>query len=450
MGMLMKFTRYWFLAAGLASCLLVCEPAVAADGSGIINAGDTAFLIICTGLVMIMTPGLAFFYGGMVRSKNVLSILMQSLFVMGLISVQWIIFGYTLSFGPDMGGIIGSLRWSGLSGIGLKPSDVYASTVPHMVFALFQLMFAIITAALITGSFAERMKFSAFVLFVILWTTLVYDPLAHWVWGGGFLGKLGSLDFAGGLVVHISSGVSGLVAAVMLGRRRQNALDPVVPHNMPMTVLGAALLWLGWFGFNAGSALAANEIAGLALVTTHTCAAAALLSWVVTEWLDHGKPTVLGAVSGVIAGLVAITPAAGFVSPMAAVAIGLLVSPLCYMAVSRLKVRLGYDDSLDVFGIHGIGGIFGALATGIFASSALNPAGADGLLKGGLQLMQAQIIGVLVSVLYAGFMTYLILKGISVFVPLRVSREDEELGLDIAMHGEQAYVYKDYSGNLTA
>lgn len=447
--MVSRFKKFWIFTVSFLSCFLCCRSALAADTPAV-NTGDTAFLIICTGLVMLMTPGVAFFYGGMVRSKNVLSILMQSLFIMGLVSVQWIILGYTLSFGSDVAGIIGNLEWLGLSKIGLEASAVYASTIPHTVFIMFQLMFAVITAALITGSFAERMNFTAFVAFTLLWTTLVYDPLAHWVWGGGFLSKVGSLDFAGGLVVHISSGISGLVAALFLGRRRQNNLDPVVPHNMPMTALGAALLWLGWFGFNAGSALAANEIAGLALITTNTCAAAGLLSWVITEWIDHGKPTLLGAVSGAIAGLVAITPAAGFISPVAAIAVGLLVSPICYLAVSRLKIRMGYDDALDVFGIHGIGGILGALATGIFASKALNPAGADGLLKGGLHLMQAQVIGVLVSVLYAGFMTYLILKCVNTFIPLRVSREEEELGLDITIHGEEAYMYRDYTGNITA
>lgn len=412
---------------------------VGAAEENVINSGDTAFLIICTGLVMLMTPGLAFFYGGMVRRKNVLSILMQILVVMGLVSIQWVIIGYTLSFGPDKAGIIGDMSWFGFSGIDLKAGAAYAPTVPQAVFILFQLMFAIITASLIAGSFVERMKFSAFVVFVLLWTTLVYNPLAHWVWGGGFLGHLGSLDFAGGLVVHISSGVAGLIGAVVLGRRRKNNLDPIVPHNMPMTVLGAALLWFGWFGFNAGSALAADEIAGLALITTNTCAAAALLSWIVIEWLDHGKPTILGAVSGIVAGLVAITPAAGFVSPIAAIFIGLSVSPICYFAISRLKVRLGYDDSLDVFGIHGIGGIWGALATGIFASAALNPAGADGWLKGGFALMEAQVTGVLISIIYTGVMTWIILKAIAVFIPLRVSKEEEEMGLDMTMHGEEAY-----------
>jgi len=408
-----------------------------------INSSDTAFLIICSALVMLMTPGLALFYGGMVRRKNVLSILMQCFAVLALVSLQWVLLGYSLSFGPDVGGLIGGFDWVGLRGIGLEPSPEFASTVPHQIFVAFQLMFAIITAALIIGAFAERMNFAAFVAFIFLWTSLVYDPLAHWVWGGGWIGQLGALDFAGGTVVHISSGVSGLVAAIVLGRRLERNREAIIPHNLPMTVLGAALLWFGWFGFNAGSSLAADGIAGLAFLTTNTCAAVAAISWVAVEWIHHGKPTIFGAVSGAVAGLVAITPAAGFVSPLSSIIIGLLAGPLCYLAVSKVKGRLGYDDSLDVFGIHGVGGTFGALATGIFTSTAVNPAGADGLLFGNPMQLGIQLIAVLATYLFAGVMTLIILKGLSLVLPLRVSDAEEETGLDVSLHGGEAYTYSE-------
>lgn len=426
------------IGLSLVLLVLMTYPVAAAEGSSL-NSGDTAFLIICTGLVMLMTPGLALFYGGMVKRKNVLSILMQCFVIMALVSVQWIMIGYTLSFGSDISGIIGGLDWLGFKNVVFNSDNAYVGTVPHSVFALFQLMFAIITAAIITGSFAERMRFSAFIIFIFSWTTLVYDPLAHWVWGGGFLSKLGALDFAGGMVVHISSGVSGLITALVLGKRREENPGPIVSHNLPMTVLGTALLWFGWFGFNAGSALKADEIAGLALLTTNTAAAAASLSWIIIEWIRQGKPTVLGAASGAVAGMVAITPAAGFVSPLSALIIGLLVSPLCYFAVSRLKTYLGYDDALDAFGIHGIGGTFGALATGIFASKRVNPAGVDGILYGGVHLFRAELIGIIVTYLYAAFMTWLILNVLKGLIPLRVSREEEEAGLDVSVHGENAY-----------
>lgn len=411
------------------------------------DTGDTAFVLICAALVLLMTPGLALFYGGMVRKKNVLSIMMQCIAVMALVSVQWVLLGYTLSFGSDQTGLIGGLDFLGLQGIGLNPSPDFGTTIPHQVFVAFQLMFAIITASLISGAFAERMKFSVFVVFVLLWTTLVYDPLAHWVWGGGWLTRLGALDFAGGTVVHISSGVSGLVAALVLGRRQGRERETILPHSLPLTVLGAALLWFGWFGFNAGSALAANGLAGLAFLVTNTCAAAGALSWVAAEWIDHGKPTVFGAVSGAVTGLVAITPAAGFVSPLAAVVMGLLVGPLCYLAVSRVKEKLGYDDSLDVFGIHGVGGTFGALATGVFANQALNPAGVNGLLYGNMHLLQVQVLAVLATYVFAGLMTYIILKAISLFTDLRVTAEEEENGLDVSLHGESAYGYSEEGQN---
>ncbi|MEN6348919.1 MAG: ammonium transporter [Syntrophomonas sp.] len=417
-------------------------PVMAAE-KAVVDTGDTAFILICSALVLLMTPGLAFFYGGMVRRKNVLSILMQCFVIMALVSVQWVLFGYTLSFGPDVGGWLGNLSFLGLKGIGLDPSNTFATTIPHQVFVAFQLMFAIITAGLITGAFAERMKFSVFVIFTLLWTTLVYDPLAHWVWGGGWLGRLGALDFAGGTVVHISSGVSGLVACLVLGKRYGKDREAMVPHNIPFVVLGAALLWFGWFGFNAGSALGANGLAGLAFLVTNTCAATAALSWVAAEWIDHGKPTVFGAVSGAVAGLVAITPAAGFVSPLSSIVMGLLVGPLCYLAVSRVKEKLGYDDSLDAFGIHGVGGTFGALATGVFASTAVNPAAANGLLYGNAHLFAVQVIAVLATYVFAGAMSFIILKVISLFTELRVSQTEEQEGLDISLHGENAYGYSD-------
>ncbi len=439
----------WILLTSIITLLagVLAMPAVAAAAEApAIDTGDTAFMIICTALVLIMTPGLALFYGGMVRRKNVLSIILQCFGAMALVSVQWVLVGYTLGFGPDVNGLVGGLQWAGLHGIGFEPNLDYAATIPHQVFILYQLMFAIITVALITGAFAERMRFSIFVAFVLLWTTLVYDPLAHWVWGaGGWLRTLGTLDFAGGTVVHISSGVSGLIAAIMLGKRKEIGAEPMIPHHLPMTMLGAALLWFGWFGFNAGSALAANGLAGSAFLVTNTAAAAAAISWAATEWLHHGKPTALGVASGLVAGLVVITPAAGFVSPMSSIAMGLAVSPICYFAVSTLKVKFGYDDSLDAFGIHGVGGTVGALATGILASKAINPAGADGLLFGNPHQLAVQIIGVAATIIFASTATFVILKSLSLFAPLRVSDEEEELGLDISQHGEDAYGYSDMS-----
>jgi len=423
-----------------AAALTAAQPSYAlAAAETQINVGDTGFILICSALVLLMTPGLALFYGGMVRKKNVLSILMQCFTIMAIVSLQWVLCGYSLAFGPDIGHFVGGLEWLGLSGVGAEPSSIYATNLPHLAFAAFQLMFAIITAALITGAFAERMRFPAFIIFMIIWTTLVYDPIAHWVWGsGGWLLNIGALDFAGGTVVHISSGVTGLVAALVLGRRMEYSREPILPHNLPLTVLGAGLLWFGWFGFNAGSALAANGLAASAFLVTNTCAAAGAVSWVAAEWLDHGKPTTLGAVSGAIAGLVAITPAAGFVSPLSAIVMGLLVSPVCYLAVSRLKEKLGYDDALDAFGIHGVGGTLGAITTGIFASTAVNPAGANGLIYGNWHLLGVQLLAVIATWVFAGGATFLILKFVGTLTPLRVSEEEEEMGLDAALHGEKA------------
>ncbi|HOQ09910.1 MAG TPA: ammonium transporter [Syntrophomonadaceae bacterium] len=440
-----------FLPVGGAvlSALLIAEPALAAEEAVALNPGDTAFILLCAALVMLMTPGLAMFYGGMVRSKNVLSILMQCLAVMAVVSVQWVLLGYTLAFGPDHGSLIGGLNFLGLKGVGMEPvSDTVR--IPQAAFAAFQLMFAMITAALIAGSVAERMRFSAFVAFTLLWTTLIYDPLAHWVWGGGWMGQLGIMDFAGGTVVHISSGVSGLVAAVVLGKRLGKDREVIRPHHLPMTMLGAGLLWFGWFGFNAGSALAADGIAAQAFLVTNLCAAAGVFSWVGMEWILHGKPTLFGAASGAIAGLVCITPAAGFVSPLSAVVMGLLVGPLCYLAVSRVKEKFGYDDSLDAFGIHGVGGTLGALLTGIFASTAVNPVGFDGWLAGNPGQFMLQALGVAVTYVFAGLGTYIILKVISRFTELRVSADEEEYGLDQSLHGEAAYVNTDLSGSAQA
>ncbi|OGP53761.1 MAG: ammonia channel protein [Deltaproteobacteria bacterium RBG_13_52_11] len=405
------------------------------------NTGDTAFVLISSALVMLMTPGLALFYGGMARNKNVLSTLMQSFIILGIITVEWVLWGYSMAFGPDHAGIIGGLDWFGLKGVGMEPSADYGSTIPHMAFMVFQCMFAIITPALITGAFAERMKFSAFMLFTILWATLVYNPLAHWVWGvGGWIGKMGALDFAGGTVVHISSGISALAAALIIGRRRGYGTTAFIPHNLPMTVTGAGLLWFGWFGFNAGSALACNGLAANAFVVTHIASATAALSWIIIEWLHRGKPTTLGAASGAVAGLVAITPASGFVGPLAALIIGALVSVICYGGI-LLKSRLGYDDSLDVVGIHGLGGTWGALATGLFASTLINPHGANGLFFGNPGLLWTQFRAVAVTWIFAFIMTLIILKVVDMIVGLRVTDEDEERGLDISQHNETGYSF---------
>jgi Amt family ammonium transporter len=405
-----------------------------------IDKGDTAWMLTSTALVLMMTaPGLALFYGGMVRQKNALGTLMHSFIIMAVISIQWVLWGYSLAFGPDKGGIIGGLDWIGLRGVGAEPFDAYSKTIPHQVFMLFQMMFAIITPALITGAFAERKKFSAFLLFTVLWATIVYDPLAHWVWGdGGWLKKLGALDFAGGTVVHISSGVSALVCAIVLGRRKGYGHQPMQPHNLPMTVMGAALLWFGWFGFNAGSALEANGLAASAFLATNTAAAAAALGWMFTEWSMRGKPTVLGAASGAVAGLVAITPASGYVGPISSIVIGLVAGALCYMACN-LKSKLGYDDALDVVGVHGVGGTWGALATGLFASKAINEAGENGLFFGNPGQLWTQVIAVLATYALAFVATFVILKVVDAVVGLRVSDEDEVAGLDLSQHSETAY-----------
>ena len=405
-----------------------------------IDTGDTAWMLVSTALVMLMTPGLAFFYGGMVRKKNVLGTIMQSFIILCIVSVIWVLWGYTLAFGPDKWGIIGGFDWIGLRGVEQGPAPL-APTIPHLIFMMFQGMFAIITPALITGAFAERMKFSALILFSALWLTFVYSPLAHWVWGGGWIGgTLGALDFAGGTVVHISAAIAAITAVVVIGKRRGHGVEGMPPHNLPMTILGAALLWFGWFGFNAGSALASGGLASVAFVTTNTATSAAAMSWLAVEWIQRGKPTALGAVSGAVAGLVAITPAAGFVSPLSSIIIGIGSGIFCYIAVT-LKHRLGYDDSLDVLGIHGVGGTWGALATGLFASTAINPAGKDGLFFGNPPLLGIQAIAVVATYVFVFAATLIILKIVDRMVGLRVDEEDESIGLDQSQHGESGYIF---------
>ena len=404
-----------------------------------INSGDNAFLIISAALVMFMTPGLALFYGGMVRAKNVLGTIMQSFFILAVVSILWAVAGYSLAFGPDIGGFVGGLDWAGLSGVGQEPFDGYAPGVPHLSFMVFQAMFAVITPALITGAFAERMRFNGFLAFTVLWSLLVYSPVAHWVWGiGGWIRALGALDFAGGTVVHINAAAAALAATVVVGRRRDLSSTALGPHNLPLTVLGAAILWFGWFGFNAGSALTAGGLAANAFVATHLAAAAATVAWVVVEWAHRGKPTTLGAVSGCISGLVAITPAAGFVSAMPAICIGLAAGAVCYGAV-QMKWRLGYDDSLDAVGVHGAGGITGALLTGVFASSLVNEAAADGLLFGNASQLAVQTIAVVATAAYSFALSFALLKLVDAVFGLRVDVEEESIGLDLTQHSETGY-----------
>ncbi|KOA19370.1 ammonium transporter NrgA [Clostridium homopropionicum DSM 5847] len=403
-----------------------------------INGADTIFMIFSTALVFIMTPGLALFYGGMVRKKNILSTTMHSYGAMAIISIQWILIGYTLCFGTDIKGLLGNFQFLGLSGVTFEPNADYAANIPHQVFMLFQLMFAIITPALISGALAERMKFIAYAIFILLWTTFVYDPVAHWVWGvGGWLRNLGALDFAGGNVVHISSGISGLVIALFLGKRKK--LGAIVPHNLPITVLGAGLLWFGWFGFNAGSALAVNDIALNAFITTNTSAAAGAIGWSLCELLARKKVTSLGVASGAVAGLVSITPGAGFVTPISSILIGLIGGSICFFSVTVMKSKFGYDDALDAFGCHGVGGIWGGIATGIFASKAVNSAGADGLIYGNVHLLGVQLIAIIATVAFAAIVTFIILKVMSLFIKIRVSEEEEQVGLDVSEHAEEAY-----------
>ncbi len=404
-----------------------------------INGADTAWVLVSTALVLLMTPALALFYGGLVRSKNVLSTFMHSFFALGVVTVQWVLIGYSLSFAPSAGGLglVGGLDHALLNGVTLEPRD--GQTIPHLLFCAYQLMFAIITPALISGAFAERVKFSAYVVFTLLWTTLVYDPLCHWVWGpGGWLAARGALDFAGGTVVHLSSGASALVFAIVLGKRLGYPKHKMMPHNLTMTLLGAGLLWFGWFGFNAGSALASGGLAALALVNTHLAAAAGAVAWASIEWARHKKPSALGVASGLVAGLVAITPAAGYCGPVPALGIGLAAGVACYLGV-QLKQRFGYDDALDAFGVHGIGGALGAVLTGVFASTVWNPAAQDGLAFGGVTLFLENLLGVAVAGAYAVVVSFALLKIIDRVMGLRPEKDLEQEGLDTTLHGEEAY-----------
>jgi Amt family ammonium transporter len=405
-----------------------------------INSGDTAWVLMSSALVLLMTPALAFFYGGLVRRKNFLSVLMQCFVMIGMITVQWVLFGYSLSFGPDVKGLIGNLSWAGLKGVGLEPNPDYAATIPHQAFMIFQAMFAVITPALILGAFAERMKFGAFCLFSLLWATFVYDPVCHWVWAvGGVIRQMGALDFAGGTVVHINAGVAALAAAIILGKRRGYPSKISPPHNLPYAVLGAGLLWFGWFGFNGGSALGSGALATNAFVVTHIAAAVAGLTWALLDYAFNRHATMLGTITGAVGGLVAITPASGFVGPMDAIWIGIGVSVICYFAVTFIKVKFGYDDSLDAFGVHGIGGMWGAIATGLFASKSINAAGADGLFYGNPALLWIQVKATLITAVYSFVMTFILLKVVNVFGGVRVSEQDERIGLDLTQHREAAY-----------
>jgi Amt family ammonium transporter len=409
---------------------------------GAISTGDTAWVLASAALVMFMTPGLALFYGGLVRAKNVLGTIMQSFIALGVVSILWVALGYTLAFGPDIGGLIGSLDFLGFRGVGQAPSAEYGTTVPHAAFAMYQMMFAVITPALITGAVAERMRFSAYVLFLALWSILVYAPLAHWVWGGGWLGDLGALDFAGGTVVHISAGAAALAAIVRTGHRRGYGREAFVPHNVPMVITGAAILWFGWFGFNAGSALGANGSAASAFAATHVAAAAAVIGWLVPETAKHGKPTTVGAATGAVAGLVAVTPAAGFVEPWGAILIGLAAGVVCFVAVD-LKPRLGYDDSLDVVGVHLVGGIVGALLTGVLASAAVSDA------TGGVGQLGKQAVGVVATLGFSFLVTMAILKVVDVLLGVRLSEDEEATGLDLSQHAEVGYTLAERGGSVS-
>lgn len=417
-------------AAGLAQ---------SAASAAKIDTGDTAWMLVSTALVMLMTPGLALFYGGMVRRKNVLGTIMHSFIAIALVSLQWILFGYSLSFGPDTNGIIGNLSWAGLSGVGLTPNADYAPTIPHLLFMVYQMMFAVITPALISGAFAERMKFSAYLIFALVWTTVVYDPVAHWVWGnGGWLRHLGVLDFAGGIVVHATSGFSALAAALYIGKRKGFLQEHMPPHDLPLTVLGAGLLWFGWFGFNAGSALSSGGLATMAFVTTHAAAVSATLTWTLVEWVHRGKPTMFGAATGAIAGLATITPAAGFVGPIPALVIGMAAGLLCYTALNA-KTRFGYDDSLDAFGVHGVGGTLGTIMAGLFASLAINAAGANGLFFGNTKQLAIQAGSVALVAVYSFVVSLVLFKVLDMVMGIRVNKDEETEGLDISQHGETGY-----------
>lgn len=406
-----------------------------------VSAADTAFILAAAGLVLLMTPGLALFYAGMVRSKNVLGTIMQSLIMISLISIEWVYIGYSMSFGPDVGGIIGDLSMFALNGVTYEPSATYATTIPQTVFMIYQCMFAIITPALITGAFAERVRFAPFIIFSVLWAIFVYNPVCHWIWGGGWMSNLGPngvMDFAGGLVVHVTCGAAALAAVLIIGPRKGFGREQYLPHNLPMTMLGTGLLWFGWFGFNGGSALAADNVAATAFVATHLAGMSGMAMWTIMEWLKIGKPTTLGAASGAIAGLATITPAAGFVGPNSAIIIGLIAGVICFWAVNA-KAKLGYDDSLDVVGIHGVGGAVGTLLLGVFATTAANPGGVDGLIAGSVTQLGYQALGLLIVTVYAFAVSWLLLKVLHKAMGLRVTEENEVRGLDYTEHSEAAY-----------
>jgi len=442
------FKQLFFMV--IIGLLLICQAAFAGEegaatpAKAAIDTGDTSWLLMSTALVMLMTPGLAFFYGGLVRRKNMLSVLMQCFMILCIISIQWIVCGYSLSFGADKGSFIGGLEWLFLRGVGMEANPTYAGTIPHQLFMMFQMMFAVITPALIIGAFAERMKFSSFCVFSLLWATIVYDPITHWIWGnGGFLKDWGALDFAGGAVVHINAGMTALAAALVLGKRKGYPSRISPPHNLPFAVLGAGLLWFGWFGFNAGSALKSGALAGSAFTATHIAGAIAGVVWAILDWLKFKKPTTLGIITGIIAGLAAVTPASGFVTPAGALWIGLGSGVLGWLVVTYLKGSLGYDDSLDAFSVHGIGGIWGVIATGIWATKMVNPDGADGLLYGNPAQLWIQIKVVAITAAYSFVVGIVLLKLIDVVMKLRVSENEERVGLDLTQHREAAYTMID-------
>jgi Amt family ammonium transporter len=407
----------------------------------LIDSGDTAWMVMSSALVLLMTPGLALFYGGLVRRKNILSVFMQCLMAICAVGLQWVLFGYSLAFGPDHGGVIGGLSYAALHNVSLAPNPAYAATVPHLLFMIFQMMFAVITPALIIGAFAERMKFSAFLVFAVLWATIVYDPLAHWMWGvGGFLRNYGALDFAGGTVVHISAGMAALAAALVVGKRRGYP-DTGTPHNLALVAIGAALLWFGWFGFNAGSALSSGSLSTLAFVTTQLAAMAGAMAWVLLDWVLAKRPTTLGLLSGLIAGLAAVTPASGFVGPMAALGIGAVAGALCYVSVMIVKAKFRYDDALDAFGIHGVAGTWGVLAVGLWASVTLNSHGANGLFHSGAHQLLVQFVAAMVAAVFSFVVSFALLKLVDKLMGLRVSEKQELIGLDLTQHKESAYTF---------
>ncbi len=401
-----------------------------------INSGDTAFMIICAALVCLMTPGLAFFYGGLVSRKNVLTIMMQSFISMGIVTIIWFLFGFSMAFGPDVGGVIGGMKYVFLHGVGMDPNPTYGSTIPFLTFCAYQYMFAIITPALITGAFADRVSFKSYLIFLVAWSVLIYIPLTHWVWGGGFLQQMGVVDFAGGIVVHTSAGLASLASVIFVGKRYIAPAEEREPHNITHVALGTALLWFGWFGFNAGGALGANGVAATAFVNTDIAASVAMVTWLAISWVREKKPSFVGVLTGSVAGLATITPAAGFVQPWAAVVIGLLSGAICYYAV-QLRVRLDWDDALDVWGVHGVGGILGSIMVGVFAVSSVN--GVSGLIEGNVHQLLVQLLAVVIAAVYAYVVTLLILKVTNIFTPVRVTEIEEKEGLDTAIHKEVAY-----------